>query len=128
MRLGPATPLADILEADWQKQVEQLAKTLGWRLWHNYNARRSDFGWPDLALCRERFLLAELKREKRKLTDPQKDWMRALLSAGVEAYILRPSDLTTIGVILAARNPLDRPGEARDAAVYLMEKTRKECT
>jgi hypothetical protein len=127
VRFGPATPLADILEADWQKQVEQLARTLGWKLWHCYNARRSDFGWPDLALARDRLILLELKREHGKPTEQQKAWIAALLKASAEVYIARPSDLSTLGVILAGRgDPFAKPGELQNAALYLREKTRSE--
>lgn len=129
MRLGPATPLADILEADWQRDVLSLAKQLQWVAYHTFNSQRSAHGFPDACLVRkgDRHLFIEFKREKTKPTEQQKTWIGLLLSSGAEVYICRPSDLTTIGVILAHRgNPLDKPCEARDAAVYLQEKTRKE--
>jgi hypothetical protein len=117
-RLAPATPLDDILEADWQRDVVNLAKTLGWKTWHNYNARKSDFGWPDLFLARDRTIHLELKREKGKPTEQQKDWLRALIQAGAEAYIARPHDLDILGRILSSRH--------RDVAEPLLEQTRRE--
>jgi hypothetical protein len=101
-----ALPLADVLEHEWQSQVVELAQTLGWkRIYHTFNSRRSAHGFPDLVLIRDRVLFLELKREKTKLTDPQKGWIRALLDAGADAYVVRPRDLESLAAVLAARIP-----------------------
>lgn len=111
-RLGPPTPLEDVLEHEWQKGVLDLAKTLGYKTWRNFNARKSDFGWPDLFLCgRGRRIHLELKREKGKPTEQQKDWLRAIDQNGGEAYIARPRDLDLLAAVLTSK-PLVEPTEA----------------
>jgi hypothetical protein len=119
--------LSDITEKLLTTQVVDLARMTGWMRYHTYRSTKSAGGWPDEALLRERLILVELKAAGGKVSDAQKTWLRALLKAGQETYIVRPADVQTLAVILAHRgNPLDRPSEARDAAVYLQEKTRKE--
>lgn len=100
-------PLADLYEKDWQRQVVQLAKTLGWRRpMHIYDARRSEPGWPDLALIRDRLVLLELKTETGRVSDPQRSWLTALTRADVEAYVARPRHLQALGLVLQARGPV----------------------
>ena len=48
--------------------VVDLARTLGWRVYHTYDSRRSQPGFPDLVLVRERILFLELKSETGKLS------------------------------------------------------------
>ncbi len=122
--------LAAVLEKDWQAQVVEVARTLGWRVFHPYDSRRSAHGWPDLSLCRDRLILLELKRERTKLSEPQKDWLRALLDAGAEAYVARPSDLDALALILACPGPPWKVARARALEAYtqLHEATRRECT
>jgi hypothetical protein len=100
--IAPATPLEDVLEKEWQRQVVQLAKTLGYRTYHTFDSRRSTHGFPDLVLVRGRVIYLELKRERGKLTDEQKGWLRAIRATGAEAYIARPRDLDALGQTLAA--------------------------
>ena len=101
--IAPATPLADLTEKEWAAQVVQLAQTLGFKRYHTYRSTRSAPGWPDEALVRDRLILLELKAEKGRLSDAQKDWIRALLAAGVEVYVARPSDLEDLAQVLTAR-------------------------
>lgn len=93
----------DITEKEWAAQVVELARALGWRRYHTYRSERSEPGWPDEALVRDRLLLLELKAERGKLSDAQKQWLRALRAAGVEALVARPSDLAELAVVLQAR-------------------------
>jgi len=83
---------AAISERDWQNQVRELALLHGWLIYHTHDSRRSDPGFPDLVLVRERVVYAELKREKGKLTAEQKAWRYSLNGAGAETYVWRPSD------------------------------------
>jgi len=99
-----AKPLEDILEKEWQAQVVQLLKTLGWRHYHVYDSRRSTHGFPDLVCVRNRVVYLELKRERGKLTDEQIDWLRQLRAAGTEAYVARPRDLVALGAALASQH------------------------
>ncbi|MEJ7871739.1 MAG: VRR-NUC domain-containing protein, partial [Rubrobacteraceae bacterium] len=51
-------------------------------------------GYPDICAVKgERLLYIELKTEKGKLSEPQRQWLDALaVVPGAEVYVLRPSD------------------------------------
>ena len=95
--------LDGILEKEWQQQVVQLFRQLGWTAYHSHDSRRSQPGFPDLVLVRERVIYLELKREKGSLSDKQRDWIRALVKADAEVYVVRPRHLEAIGRVLAGR-------------------------
>lgn len=110
--------LDDMLEKDFQAQVVDLARRLGWVTYHTYNSRRSTHGFPDLVLVRERILYLELKREKGSLTEEQKHWLRLLTAAGGQAYVARPRDLQALANLLGnprADTPLAALTEAEAA-------------
>jgi hypothetical protein len=89
-------------ERDFQRQVLDLARILGWQAYHPALSKWSERGWPDLALVRPpRLVFAELKAEAGKVTEHQARWL-ALLRAcpGVEAYLWRPSELEAIAAVL----------------------------
>jgi hypothetical protein len=102
-RLGPALPLEDLTEKEWMAQGVSLARTMGWKRYHTYRSDRSEPGWPDDALVRDRLILIEWKTEKGKLSDAQKEWIRALLNAQVEVYVCRPRHLEELALVLHAR-------------------------
>lgn len=79
-------------EAQWQRTITDLAETFGWLVYHAYDSRRSEPGFPDLCLVRDRVIFAEIKRQHGRLTDDQARWWWALEQAGAEAYVWRPSD------------------------------------
>ncbi|MEW6223236.1 MAG: hypothetical protein AB1627_01265 [Chloroflexota bacterium] len=113
----------DLSEADFQRQVTDLAEVLGWT-WCHWRALRNSRGiwqvpvegplgkgWPDLTLIRvrdRRLVFAELKREAQ---DPGPDQVAVLEVLGaldvalgrtprpfelpprVEVHVWRPSDL-----------------------------------
>ena len=86
--------LPQMTEKEWQKQVVDLAHLFGYRVYHPWLSIRSERGWPDLALFRPgRFVLAELKAEKGKLTTSQEGMIADLKAAGIEVFVWRPSDL-----------------------------------
>lgn len=122
---------ADMTEKEWQSQVIELATMLGFRHYFTYRSKRSPAGWPDLALVRERLVLAELKREGGRLSDSQRSWLRDLLAAGVETYVCRPSDLELLGKVLSYRGdpfaPLALGTPAAAPASVLRDATRREC-
>lgn len=105
--MRPAIPLQDILEKDWQRQVRELAETLGYRrAYHTFDSRRSDTGFPDLVLVhprRKRVVFLELKREKGKLSAAQASWIRDLHCAGAEVYVARPRHLDALAKVLAGQ-------------------------
>lgn len=119
MTLRPSVPLDEVLEKDWQRTVTDLAKQLGWIVYHTFNSRRSTHGFPDLVLVRDRVVYLELKREKTRPTPDQVEWLRRLVAAGAEAYIARPRDLERLAEILASRS-------YPDGAYHLEHQTREE--
>ena len=98
-----------VKEADFQEQVTGLAVVLGWS-WCHWRALRNGRGiwqvpvegplgkgFPDLTLVRardRRLVLAELKREDQDPSPDQVLVLELLRSAGVEAHLWRPSDLS----------------------------------
>jgi VRR-NUC domain-containing protein len=91
-------------EKQFQEQVLQLAKWCGWWAFHPYDSRRSEPGWPDLALLRPpELLLVELKSEQGKLTDEQATVLDLLQRCGLYARVWRPTDWEEIERKLARR-------------------------
>ena len=101
--IAPARPLAEMTEKDWSAQVAELARTLSWLRYHTYRSSRSEGGWPDEALVRDRLVLAELKREGARPSAPQKVWLDDLAAAGCEVYLWTPADLPEVARILGKR-------------------------
>ena len=76
-------------EADFQRQIVELAHLQGWLVHHTRPAQnrrgqwatpiQGDPGFPDLVLARDgRIIFAELKSEKGKLTHEQEGWLQQL--------------------------------------------------
>lgn len=103
-RLGPALPLENLSEKEWRSQGVNLAKQFGFKTYHTYRSDRSEPGWPDDALVRDRLILVEWKTEKGKLSNAQKIWIRALLNAQVEVYVCRPRHLEQLAAVLQSRH------------------------
>jgi hypothetical protein len=83
-------------EAAFQAQVLDLAGRLGWTHYHPYDSRRSNPGFPDLVLVRDRVIFAELKTQLGRLSSAQAGWRDRLLAAGAEWHLWRPDDLPAI--------------------------------
>jgi hypothetical protein len=92
-------------EREWQAQVVDAARPLGWTLYHTHDSRRSEPGWPDLALVRERLVMAELKTDTGRLSKDQQRWIALLSGAGVETYVWRPRDIDQVLAVLKHRRP-----------------------
>jgi hypothetical protein len=108
-------------EAQFQAQVVQLAGLLGWSWYHTHDSRRSPAGFPDLVLwhpgdvIRERgvrgperrvnarFLLAELKTDKGRLSPEQRDTIATMAQAGVAVHLWRPRDFDDVKAVLERR-------------------------
>lgn len=95
-------------EKSWQQLVIDLAVTYGWTVYHTFDSRKSQPGFPDLVLVRgERLLFVELKREGAQLRLDQQAWAKALdaivaANVTVERHTWRPSDWPTVQEALAA--------------------------
>lgn len=85
-------------EAQFQREVLNLAEFNGWRPYHTHDSRRSHPGFPDLVLVRDgRLIFAELKSATGRVRPAQQEWMDALRAVdGVEVYLWRPADIDHI--------------------------------
>ena len=63
-----AARVKTLSEKEFQHQVCQLARLCGWRIYHVHFSQRSEPGFPDLVLVRERVVYAELKSETGEVT------------------------------------------------------------
>ena len=130
--MRPATPLTDILERDWDRQLfatgrkPGLATQLGWHSHWTFNSRGSAHGFPDRTLARERIIFAELKREltgrksedaNRQPSPAQIEWLDQLAAAGAEVYLWRPSDLEEAARVLSGRYVHEYYGSTSPAAL-----------
>lgn len=101
-------------EAEFTRQVLELAKLRGWKSAH-FRPAQTKRGWrtavqgdgkgfPDLVLVRQRepkgVLVAELKVVKGVLRPEQTAWLIAFEAAGVPAFIWTPRDWGEIERIL----------------------------
>jgi hypothetical protein len=99
----PAAPLplpAEMSEKDFMGEVIKLAEAQGWHCYHTHDSRRSELGFPDLVLVRDRVVYVELKTETGKLTGKQREWLKALAWAGGETYCWRPRDWPEVQKVL----------------------------
>lgn len=105
----PATP--PLREADFQRQVTDLAELLGWS-WAHFRPAETARGWrtpvsgplgkgfPDLVLVKgSRLIFAELKRDKGKVSLEQARVLGALADAA-ETHVWTPPDLDAIAATL----------------------------
>ena len=77
-------------EKQFQSHIVQFAKLQGWLVYHTYDSRRSEPGFPDLVLARDRILYRELKTDKGRLTPAQIGWGKTLMDAGADYKVWRP--------------------------------------
>jgi hypothetical protein len=86
---------SDVREDEWMIYIRGVARTLGYAVYHTHDSRRSDAGFPDLILCKGKYLLAvELKRDrKQRPTDEQEKWLRLFSGVTeVRAAVWTPED------------------------------------
>jgi hypothetical protein len=89
-------------EKSFQTMVCELARLAGWLVYHTYDSRRSQRGFPDLVLVRgRRLVFMECKRESGNPTLDQVVWLRDLRATGAECYLVRPSDWCLVERVLA---------------------------
>lgn len=118
MRSVNGVKLPAISEAEFQRQVLQLAKLHGWRTAHfrpgltrsgqwSTAVQGDGAGFPDLVLVRRGVLIfAELKSQSGKTSDEQEKWItqfelvRDSTKDVVRVFIWRPSDWAQIEEVL----------------------------
>jgi hypothetical protein len=95
-----------VSEKQLQSAVVQWARLNGWLVFHPFDSRRSQAGFPDLTLVRgERLMFAELKATDGRVTGAQQEWLAALAAAGCEVHVWRPGDWGQIERTLARVRP-----------------------
>lgn len=89
---APAPP-PGCSEKQFQAAVVRLAKLHKWAVYHTWNSRKSDPGFPDLVLVRRGTLIfAELKRQTGRVTREQAEWFGLFDEVeGVHARLWYPS-------------------------------------
>ncbi len=95
-----------ISEKQFQAEVIQVARRAGWMVHHHTISKRSEPGWPDLALChpgRAKFILAELKTNDGAVSTEQQVWIQSLNQCGVDCRLWRPCQWQSICEILEGR-------------------------
>lgn len=76
------------------QHVRGLCEGLGLLHYHTYDSRRSQPGYPDLAILgRRRYLLRERRRRPGHLSPDQHRWLTGLARVGIDVAVWRPSDL-----------------------------------
>lgn len=99
--MDSVTVTIPLSERDFQRQIIEYAQLKGWRVAH-FRPALTEKGWrtavsadgagfPDLVLVRDRVIFAEVKAKSGKATVEQTVWGEALLVAGSEYYLWRPS-------------------------------------
>lgn len=90
-------------EGTFQNTIITMALKYGWEVYHTYDSRMSQRGWPDLVLARydqegetAEVIIAELKAVTGKITPEQYWWLSALQHAGIECYLWNPMDIEFI--------------------------------
>lgn len=85
-------------ERQFQSQVVKVAKLNGWLVYHTFDSRRSEPGFPDLVLVKgERVIFAELKSEQGRVRPEQVEWLERLsVAKEMKAVVWRPSELKQI--------------------------------
>lgn len=93
-----------VSERAFQTGVLELARRYHWLTYHTHDSRRSQPGFPDLVMVRERVVFAELKASA-AITDSQATWLRSLREAGAEVCVWTPNDWPEIELALSKRRP-----------------------
>jgi hypothetical protein len=88
-----AGALPKLTEAQFQRQVVDYAKLMGWTVFFTHDSRHSPAGWPDLVCIRRpRIVFMEVKAERTPVTQAQTRTLAELRACGLSAFVVRPSD------------------------------------
>ena len=87
------TTIAPLNEKQFQGMVEQALRAGGWKVYHTFNSRRSEPGYPDIHAVHPmtgQSFFAELKMPKGKVSLAQRSWISSLMVAGHVVFVWRP--------------------------------------
>jgi hypothetical protein len=92
--------LPSMSEAELLQCVRDLCRLLKVPVYHTYNSRRSESGWPDIAaVVNDHLILRELKTARGRITPEQAYWLEALSQVKrVSAGIWRPDDWISLRI------------------------------
>ena len=84
----------DLTERVFQDKLINFARNQGWRVYHTYDSRRNEAGFPDLIMTNGHFLYCvELKTNKGRVTKMQQAWLDDLDNSAMHVVrVWRPSD------------------------------------
>ena len=105
----------ELTEAQFQRRVVDFARVLGWGVYHTFDSRKSEPGFPDLVAvhpAQRRILYVELKSARGRLSLAQRQWLDKLARAGAETAMWRPADWDEAVAVLRGK-PLPIP-ETKD--------------
>jgi Holliday junction resolvase len=95
-----------VTEKELQSTVIEAMEWKGWRVYHTYDSRRSQPGFPDVVAVRGgRLMFVEFKSEKGKVKREQVDWLDALVKTS-EVYLVRPSTQNEFMAVIDASGSL----------------------
>ena len=89
-------------EKEFMARVVALAKANGWLCYHTHYSRKSEKGFPDLVLVRDRVIFAELKSAEGRLSEEQGEWVAALGRAGARVAVWRPCHWPQVEAVLGS--------------------------
>ncbi len=95
-------------EADFQRQIIELAELMGWQWFHAWDMIKNTPGFPDLVLLHpewHRVAFWELKSAIGKPTLDQERWIYALqrVHGQIDAAFLRPADWDRVEAYLTGK-------------------------
>jgi hypothetical protein len=84
---------ATMSEADLEEAVRATCAAMGIRRFHHHSSRRTEPGFPDDVLIGAHgVLFRELKTQRGRVSDPQRETLDALTGCGLDAALWRPGD------------------------------------
>ena len=112
-----SNPLMRIGEAQLQAAIVELAKHLGWMVFHPMpvqnqagrwrTALQGDKGFPDLVMAHKDYgvIFVELKSSIGRLSEFQDKWIATLKAGGATVYVWRPLDIKEARIVLQGGKP-----------------------
>ena len=84
-------PRVELTEKEYQAQIVELAETLGWRIYHTHDSRRSPAGFPDLVAAHPigGVIFVEVKARRGRLSQAQRAWLDCLWNADARVFVWR---------------------------------------
>ena len=94
----------EMTEKAFQAQVVAFLQDHGYLVYHTFDSRRCEPGYPDLDVvagpkwrsCYIAHFYVELKREHGRITDDQQKWIDCLRAVGETVHVWRPSEWPNI--------------------------------